>query len=207
MWPRTLKRGLIILRVRECQRILVACLQGSKDVCSDHADNVLHQRFIEAVAGVVDVLHNLQESLALGFLFLLVVVIVEVEHNRADLHLLAEKVSALLWRRLAELWDGGKAGRLRCGLCCSRPAPVRIGWRCLALGSEISATSTAVATATPSSACSARRGLLVIVAHAALHCLDELHEGWTETLLFGRNVALCFKERASCSHAVSSAQM
>mmetsp|Transcript_51294 Transcript_51294/g.120285 ORF Transcript_51294/g.120285 Transcript_51294/m.120285 type:complete len:461 (+) Transcript_51294:85-1467(+) len=148
MWPGALQTWFIVFWVGECQWVLVARLQGSEDVSSNHADDILHQCLVEAISGIVHVLDDLQERLALGFLLLLVVVVVEVKNDGADLHLLAEKVGALLGRRLAEFRDGCKVGRLRRRFRCGRPTSVRICRCSLALGSRIRTTSAAVAAAT-----------------------------------------------------------
>mmetsp|Transcript_45818 Transcript_45818/g.147118 ORF Transcript_45818/g.147118 Transcript_45818/m.147118 type:complete len:304 (+) Transcript_45818:779-1690(+) len=108
--PGPLQARLLLVGVREGQRVLVACGQGPEDVGTNHVDDVLHQCLVEAIALVVHVLHDFQQRLALGLLLALVGIIVEVEHHRADLKLAAEQVHAFAVGRLAKLRQSRKAG-------------------------------------------------------------------------------------------------
>mmetsp|Transcript_25204 Transcript_25204/g.70452 ORF Transcript_25204/g.70452 Transcript_25204/m.70452 type:complete len:265 (-) Transcript_25204:242-1036(-) len=112
--PRALQGGLVLLWVRERPRVLVACLQSSEDVRRHHADDVLHENLVEAVARVVHVLHHLQQRLALGVLLALARLVGEVEDHGTDLHLAAEELAALHGRHLSQLRErreGAGVGR------------------------------------------------------------------------------------------------
>mmetsp|Transcript_77790 Transcript_77790/g.168251 ORF Transcript_77790/g.168251 Transcript_77790/m.168251 type:complete len:509 (-) Transcript_77790:18-1544(-) len=158
--PGPLKGRLVVFWVGERQRVLVPRLQCSEDVGTHHADDVLHQRLVEAVPRVVHVLDDLEQRLALGFLILLVGVVVEVEHNRADLHLFPEELGALSRRCLSQVRQRRERAALARALGrLGRPSGPRLGLHRCGIAAR----------------CATRGGLLLVGTHPALHSLDELH--------------------------------
>mmetsp|Transcript_50543 Transcript_50543/g.110589 ORF Transcript_50543/g.110589 Transcript_50543/m.110589 type:complete len:292 (+) Transcript_50543:505-1380(+) len=83
--PGSLQRWFILLIIEQCIGILVYRRQGAENVRRHHSNYILHHRLIEAVPGVVHVLHNFKKSLALRLLLLHLSVNVKIVHHRACL--------------------------------------------------------------------------------------------------------------------------
>mmetsp|Transcript_118593 Transcript_118593/g.342948 ORF Transcript_118593/g.342948 Transcript_118593/m.342948 type:complete len:453 (+) Transcript_118593:216-1574(+) len=79
--PCALEAGLLLLGIREGERVLVPRLQGAEDVRAYHIYDILHQSLVEAIAGIVDILDDLQQCLPLRFFLALVGIVVEVENR------------------------------------------------------------------------------------------------------------------------------
>mmetsp|Transcript_39495 Transcript_39495/g.102224 ORF Transcript_39495/g.102224 Transcript_39495/m.102224 type:complete len:250 (+) Transcript_39495:955-1704(+) len=168
VWPSPLEGRLVIFGVREGQRVLVSRLESAEDVGAHHADNILHQRLVEAVPRVVHVLHDLKKRLALRLLLALVGVAVEVEDHRAHLHLFAEELRPLARRRLPQLREGGHEDPLGRRLCAARGGLGAGGPRAGGLGLR---DGHILAGASPGGDPS----LLLLGSHATLDSLDQLH--------------------------------
>mmetsp|Transcript_30544 Transcript_30544/g.73209 ORF Transcript_30544/g.73209 Transcript_30544/m.73209 type:complete len:292 (-) Transcript_30544:350-1225(-) len=83
--PGGLEGWLILLVIEQCIGILVHRRQGAENVGRHHGNHVLHHRLVEAIPGVVDVLNNLKQGLALGLLLLHLSVYVKIVHQGACL--------------------------------------------------------------------------------------------------------------------------